>query len=721
MIIESNRGSYMKTAWSVPPIVSPFGRSIWIACCLAVLIAQPSGPRLQVPTYYVDSVLGSDLNSGRSPTAPLKSLDRLIQLYDRLSSGPATLFLAGDHVGAFNLYGTRANIQQWAGHAPARIRGSRDPMGDGCEWTLSSGSTYRCMIGPSRQVGNVCARWATLFASLGRTAGWYRIGSLEGAAMTEDKRYFYNALDGYLYFRDDSIGDPALLVGDDRVLWQDSSLRIGLDVRDRSLTAKHNQPITIAGLTFIHFNTGRGSSYGLIAGGTGHTVVDCSFLDCEVHSLVFSAYPNVGCRALRCVAYGAGAGMIGQLDFPSLFVTHSQPPVSNADVVGSRFIDCTAYCYGLMDSEGAPMDPLDFVSGFFGHTSGYPGSTIDDLEWQGCTTHHFSHRGYNFYCDNTGAVPDPRSWASHPVRAIDCTTFGGAGTLTSNIAFKRCFFDFTSAARFPQLGSGLLTVATGCSTLLESSIIVGNTDMTGRGVYKISTGAQLVRINCTTIELGASRNGSHAIVQVQDRSAGFRLGSSGFRCESYGCLDAFAHQNPLNLYFANDGALNPVSGPDRCYVSDGCWIDGIAPGCMSSNSLVSTPENFRDILDPFAIIDADPGLVEPFSVEPDVAATLLSHSPVHHDLYAPSIHTDLGYNGLSFGGQRGAIQAGPPACPCDFDRNGWVRSEDFFAFLGALFAGDADINLSGATDSEDFFDFLRCFFTPPVGCASVSD
>jgi hypothetical protein len=55
----------------------------------------------------------------------------------------------------------------------------------------------------------------------------------------------------------------------------------------------------------------------------------------------------------------------------------------------------------------------------------------------------------------------------------------------------------------------------------------------------------------------------------------------------------------------------------------------------------------------------------------------------------------------------------PRACPCDWNNNGRVNSQDFFDFLAAFFGGQADYNGDGLTNSQDFFDFLACFF---AGC-----
>jgi len=49
-------------------------------------------------------------------------------------------------------------------------------------------------------------------------------------------------------------------------------------------------------------------------------------------------------------------------------------------------------------------------------------------------------------------------------------------------------------------------------------------------------------------------------------------------------------------------------------------------------------------------------------------------------------------------------------CPCDGDSDGSRTSADFFDFLSAFFAGQADLNCSGSTTSDDFFEFLTCFF-----------
>ena len=63
-------------------------------------------------------------------------------------------------------------------------------------------------------------------------------------------------------------------------------------------------------------------------------------------------------------------------------------------------------------------------------------------------------------------------------------------------------------------------------------------------------------------------------------------------------------------------------------------------------------------------------------------------------------------------GEAWVVQLGTP-CSAEWNGDSRVNSQDFFDFLLAFFAGDADFNIDGGTDTQDFFDFLEAFF---AGC-----
>jgi hypothetical protein len=57
-----------------------------------------------------------------------------------------------------------------------------------------------------------------------------------------------------------------------------------------------------------------------------------------------------------------------------------------------------------------------------------------------------------------------------------------------------------------------------------------------------------------------------------------------------------------------------------------------------------------------------------------------------------------------------------PGCPCNWNGDAFLNSQDMFDFLSDLFDVRADYNCDTFVNSQDFFDFLACFLGDPTMC-----
>jgi len=98
------------------------------------------------------------------------------------------------------------------------------------------------------------------------------------------------------------------------------------------------------------------------------------------------------------------------------------------------------------------------------------------------------------------------------------------------------------------------------------------------------------------------------------------------------------------------------------------------------------------------------------SIPGATSRTLTLHNVQVSDAGAYSVHVS---NTCGESQSKPAFLTLTPACPCDWNHDLLLSSQDFFDFISGFFNENADFNNSGATDSQDFFDFLACFF---AGC-----
>lgn len=593
---------------------------------------------------------GSNSNDGLTALTPKKDLSNWISTYTNLNAGDV-LYLAGDHVGQFDLTNCAGTIIQWPNQSTARIRGSHDPVGEGGTWALSSGTTYRISIGTGKSVSNVCANWLASQDSDGRRGGWYAVGTLSTGALTADKRYFYDSAAGFLYFRNDAIGNPTSLSGDNRVLWQDSTLKIGLTVRGTGAAV-------VDGLTFMHYNTGLGVSYGVLIGGTGQTVQNCTAYDCEVHSFTATFTTNVNNKFINCVAYGAGS-----TTGATLFVTHNSTGDATGDVTGTVCLNCRAYPYSLLDSTMTPLTAGLSIDGFYGHTAG-AGGTVDSWTLRNCYVKGNGELGNAWNGGNANTtVSNTDSPSSYPIQCYDCIAVNmRQQVLDTNIALVRCFYDTTPCGGLtttPYFGDFVCAATSGTTRVYaESCIFVGNTNDTtasGRKFFYVGTGSLMTMFNNDIIDLGDNNAYPHTMFQYQNGDSAYVSGSAGFKLKTRGNIFYWNNAGSANHYFAYFDNLCP----DGNYDMDGDLVYQCSGNNFwSQNVTRKTTTYWQTNIGLRSEIATDPLFVTPTSTSPTVAGTLQSSSTIRTTVVTTTLKASRGYNGLPYNGVRGAYQFG---------------------------------------------------------------
>lgn len=121
-----------------------------------------------------------------------------------------------------------------------------------------------------------------------------------------------------------------------------------------------------------------------------------------------------------------------------------------------------------------------------------------------------------------------------------------------------------------------------------------------------------------------------------------------------------------------------------------------------------------------------PTVIESFSLPDCIVSTRTFHAPrtCRIMIVNTALHEDsfICEGDNSYWISVDSCTPGAPVCPCNFNSDFVLNSQDFYDFVACFFGGGcptgrtADYNRDGFVNTQDFFDFLVCFFNPPVPC-----
>jgi hypothetical protein len=151
--------------------------------------------------------------------------------------------------------------------------------------------------------------------------------------------------------------------------------------------------------------------------------------------------------------------------------------------------------------------------------------------------------------------------------------------------------------------------------------------------------------------------------------------------------------------------LADPTGPRFTKFIDGGWVGVqiLDPGLDDRWSMYCTDDPDTDVEDIFYLFTEPEGL---YTSQAYISSVFFVDRAMTEDEVAALGGPDAD----------GIMNPVPPSCPCDWNTDQVVNSQDFFDFLTNFFDSNADFNHDGVTNSQDFFDFLGCFFAPPEGC-----
>lgn len=456
-------------------------------------------------SYYVFASSGSDLADGLTTSTPWATLAKLMATVADFTGH--TIYLKGEFQEQLTIPASSANftIREWTDQ-PARswrIGAQRDLPSTG--WTALGGTRYRRTLAAGLLINAVGANLDSRYTATGRRYGYYDNVAGTGSAYSWE----YTSGTGVLDINTGSDGAPNAL---DDGTW----MYVLKDVSCVSSSGCTNATIRggIIGPVSGTDASGGGNYGWLSQSDTNSHAIDVLFEDCGFHALGFVGTSNDSNKITGCTFSGLRNG--------TQVVYYS----SGTDVVGGVVRSTRFLIGGYLNYNGTAevnSGVSHTIAGAYHHTDSAGGSTVNDVEYIGCTFigSSITPSGGAINAGDCDSLSGAESlYDSYPIRLTDCTMYELRGEVYSigcNIAFRRCMIlqPYAGSTNDARVGA----IYSGGKLYMESCVVIFDIDDTGTtttyGINFNGAGADFYAVNTTIIDNGTNNDaGYHCLFHI---------------------------------------------------------------------------------------------------------------------------------------------------------------------------------------------------------------
>ncbi len=486
---------------------------------MAFVLAAPATAQ---QTWYIHATEGNDLNTGKSPSSPFRTLARFRAAFNNYETGHgADLALSGtfredlflnfagrSQALTIRRWNATENPEDYPLQAPV-VRG--DKLLDGPFIRAGTSNMYVTEVPAGLAIESVVWNWDSNVDLNGRHAGHLIPTASPAACAATPLSWYYS---GTLLSINLTPTSQALVDPQTGVL---AYVPVGPNA---GICLQNPQGCSINGIQAYLWLHSVDGTYGFsMEHASGCSFVNCSTIDTSHHGIGFTGSTGAGNTIDSCEVRGL-MGLTGT-NYSDCFGFLS----NGTEITSGLVTDCTAYCYGILTPDRKQLRPERSVSGFLCGTTYVPNVFIRSLLVERFTVYIFPEGGRYAVparINDTLAPTDSNDPATYALRFDAMNVVNGAclilSGLNSNAAYVDCTFDLSRASALGFYSTGAITTHASGSpnhTLFKGCTIATNVDhpsglFSNSIVVGVSNGNDLRFIDTAINEIGLRLRGSTA-------------------------------------------------------------------------------------------------------------------------------------------------------------------------------------------------------------------